>query len=255
MTSASTAPARAGITRGALQLYDTLWRPPPPSASLSSLTGIVAAQDVAHALECQLLQLHAGHAAHACTTLRLTVPPLSRNSSSIASLVTASSASSLLPPPCSPPPFCQRSRVFRSALAPACNLTGEEPQEWVCVAAGTGVDARGCAGRAGDGVGRAALEAARLLLAGEKYSGVAATGEGRGARGARLLRKLIAGAVACEGSDYHPLFCGGGRALRALARFNRPLAGNGSWNCRTHANQVFGCDCLPQHGMIFDNVI
>ena len=47
-------------------------------------------------------------------------------------------------------------------------------------------------------MGRAALVAARLLLAGEKWSGVAATGEGRGARGARLLRKLIAGAVACE---------------------------------------------------------
>ena len=45
-------------------------------------------------------------------------------------------------------------------------------------------------------MGRAALEAARLLLAGEKWSGVAATGEGRGARGDRLLRKLIAGAGA-----------------------------------------------------------
>ena len=158
------------------------------------------------------------------STLRLTVPPLSRNSSSIASLVIApsASASSLLPPPepapCSPPPFCQRSRVFRSAPVPACHLTGEEPRELARAAAGTGVDVRGCAGRAGDGVGRAALEAARLLLAGEKWSGVAATGEGRGARA--LARFQVSTAP-------WPATAAGQRAMQKTRR------------------PSFGCDCVP----------
>ena len=77
-------------------------------------------------------------------------------------------------------------------------------------------------------MGRAALEAARLLLAGEKWSGVAATGEGRGARGDRLLRKLIAGAGAGAYGLGDSLFSAEGERCEHWHVFTRPLAGNGS---------------------------